>query len=142
MHMRPFTGVIAAPMLPMLEGGDIDWPALERYMDWIAAQQPAAIVMNVDASEVIALDEEEQLQVIRVCRETIAGRVPFFSGLVAGSTRAAARRSLQRVARRRRSRPAPASRGARSAQLRSSSCPANVRRRAAWPRAAPLQQQA
>ena len=93
MPQRPFTGVIAAPMLPMREGGDIDWPTLERYMDWIAAQKPAAIVMNVDASEVIALDDEEQLQVIRVCRQAIAGRVPFFSGLVAGSTRAAARKA-------------------------------------------------
>ena len=93
MPQRPFTGVIAAPMLPMREGGDIDWPALERYMDWIAAQKPAAIVMNVDASEVIALDDEEQLQVIRACRQAIAGRVPFFSGLVAGSTRAAARKA-------------------------------------------------
>ena len=42
MHHRPFTGVIAAPMLPMVDGGDIDWPTLERYIDWIAAQQPVA----------------------------------------------------------------------------------------------------
>ena len=93
MHKRPFTGVIAAPMLPMVEGGDIDWSALKRYMDWIARQKPAGIVMNVDASEVIALDDDEQLQVIRVCRQAIAGRVPFFSGIVAGSTRAAARKA-------------------------------------------------
>ena len=93
MLKRPFTGVIAAPMLPMLERGDIDWPALERYMDWIASQKPAAIVMNVDASEVIALEEDEQIQLIRVCRQAIAGRVPFFSGIVAGSTRAAARKA-------------------------------------------------
>ena len=93
MLKRPFTGVIAAPMLPMLEGGEIDWPALERYMDWIAAQKPDAIVMNVDASEVISLDDEEQLQVIRVCRQAIDGRVPFLSGIVAGSTRGAARKA-------------------------------------------------
>ena len=66
---RPFTGVIAAPLLPMHEGGAIDWATLERYMDWIAGQNPAAIVMNVDASEVIALEEDEQLQVIQVCRK-------------------------------------------------------------------------
>ena len=62
-------------------------------MDWIAAQNPAAIVMNVDASEVIALEEDEQLQVIQVCRKAIAGRVPFLSGLVAGSTLGAARKA-------------------------------------------------
>ncbi len=92
---RPFTGVIAAPLLPMHEGGDIDWGTLERYMDWIAAQQPAAIVMNVDASEVIALEDDEQLEVIRVCCNAIAGRVPFLSGMVAGSTRAAARKAAR-----------------------------------------------
>jgi 4-hydroxy-tetrahydrodipicolinate synthase len=93
MLTRPFTGVIAAPLLPMHEGGAIDWGALERYMDWIARQKPAAIVMNVDASEVIALEEDEQLQVIQVCRSAIAGRVPFLSGLVAGSTLGAARKA-------------------------------------------------
>ena len=95
MHHRPFTGVIAAPMLPMVDGGDIDWPTLERYIDWIAAQQPAGIVMNVDASEVIALDDDEQMRIVRVCRSVVDGRVPLFSGVVAGSTRAAARKAEQ-----------------------------------------------
>ncbi|MEO8856934.1 MAG: dihydrodipicolinate synthase family protein [Burkholderiaceae bacterium] len=89
-HNRPFTGVIAAPMLPMHDDGAIDWPTLELYIDWIAAQQPAGIVMNVDASEVIALEEDEQMQVIHTCKRVVAGRVPLFSGIVAGSTRAAA----------------------------------------------------
>ena len=90
---RPFTGVIAAPMLPMHDDGEIDWDNLARYIDWIARQKPAAIVMNVDASEVIALDEEEQVRIITLCRDVIAGRVPLLSGLVAGSTRAAARKA-------------------------------------------------
>ena len=90
---RPLTGIIAAPLLPMHEGGDIDWATLERYIDWIAAQRPAAIVMNMDASEVISLEDDEQCQVIAVCRKVIAARVPFLSGVVAGSTRAAARKA-------------------------------------------------
>lgn len=90
MLKRPFTGVIAAPFLPMREDGEIDWTTLETYIDWIAGQEPAGIVMNMDASEVIALTGEEQLEVARICRDTIAGRVPFLSGVVAGSTRAAA----------------------------------------------------
>lgn len=87
---RPFNGVIAAPFLPMHEGGDIDWATLERYMDWLAGQKPDGIVMNMDASEVIALTEEEEFEVVRICRGVIAGRVPFLAGLVSGSTRAAA----------------------------------------------------
>lgn len=95
MLARPYTGVIAAPLLPMHEGGEIDWPTLERYMDWLAGQKPGAIAMNMDASEVIGLSEAEQSEVIRVCRSAIAGRTPFLSGIVAGSTRAAASKAEQ-----------------------------------------------
>ncbi|MBL8586905.1 MAG: dihydrodipicolinate synthase family protein [Methylobacteriaceae bacterium] len=87
---RPCHGLIAAPFLPMQADASIDWPALERYMDWLAGQKPAGIAMNMDASEVIALTEEEQEQVIRTCLGVLKGRVPFLSGIVAGSTRAAA----------------------------------------------------
>ncbi|MHB2168560.1 dihydrodipicolinate synthase family protein [Alsobacter sp. R-9] len=90
MLARPFTGVIAAPFLPMHDGGEIDWATLERYMDWLAGQRPGAIAMNMDASEVIALTEAEQDEVVARCRGAIAGRVPFLTGVVAGSTRAAA----------------------------------------------------
>jgi len=90
MLKRPCHGVIAAPFLPMHPDGEIDWTGLERYMDWLAAQSPAGIAMNMDASEVIALSEDEQEQVIRVCLGALGGRVPFLSGIVAGSTRSAA----------------------------------------------------
>ena len=74
----------------MRADGEIDWSDLERYMDWLAQQHPSAIAMNMDASEVIALSEDEQDQVIHVCLGALAGRVPLLSGIVAGSTRAAA----------------------------------------------------
>lgn len=90
MLKRPCHGVIAAPFLPMHPDGEIDWSGLERYMDGLAAQSPAGIAMNMDASEVIALSEDEQEQVIRVCLGALGGRVPFLSGIVAGSTRSAA----------------------------------------------------
>ena len=90
MLQRPLSGVISAPYLPMKPDGEIDWPGLERYMDWLAIQNPAGIAMNMDASEVIALSEDEQEQVIRVCIDVLKGRVPFLSGIVAGSTRSAA----------------------------------------------------
>ena len=90
MLQRPLSGVIAAPYLPMKPDGEIDWPGLERYMDWLAIHNPAGIAMNMDASEVIALTEDEQEQVIRVCIDVLKGRVPFLSGIVAGSTRSAA----------------------------------------------------
>lgn len=90
MLARPCHGVIAAPFLPMHADEQIDWSGLERYMDWLAGQAPDGIAMNMDASEVIALTEDEQDQVIRICLNVLGGRVPFLSGIVAGSTRAAA----------------------------------------------------
>jgi 4-hydroxy-tetrahydrodipicolinate synthase len=83
---RPFTGVIAAPLLPMLPDTSIDWDTLRSYIAWIAEQRPTAIAMNMDASEVVALTLPEQLQVIKVCREVIGGACPLMSGLLAGST--------------------------------------------------------
>ena len=84
-------GIVAAPFLPMLPDESIDWSSLRTYMAWIAGQAPSAIAMNMDASEGPALDRDEQLEVLRVCKAAIAGRVPLLSGLIAGSTRDAVR---------------------------------------------------
>ena len=84
------TGIVAAPVLPMLPDASIDWASLRTYIRWIADQRPTAIAMNMDASEGPSLDPDEQLEVLRVCREAI-GDVPLVSGLIAGSTRGAQR---------------------------------------------------
>ena len=84
-------GIVAAPVLPMLPDYSIDWNSLRSYIRWIASQKPAAIAMNMDASEGPALEHDEQLEVLRVSREVIGGKVPLVSGLIAGSTQAAVR---------------------------------------------------
>ncbi len=91
--MTPFAvqGIVAAPVLPMLPDYSIDWTSLRSYMRWIAGQKPMAIAMNMDASEGPALERDEQIEVLRVCGEVIAGKVPLVSGLIAGSTQAAVR---------------------------------------------------
>lgn len=91
--MRPFIfeGIVAAPFLPMLPDQSVDWTSLRRYIRWVAEQKPTAIAMNMDASEGPALDRDEQLEILKVCREAIAARCPLFSGLIAGSTRDAVR---------------------------------------------------
>ena len=87
----PLRGIVAAPFLPMLPDESIDWATVSTYIDWVAGQRPVAIAMNMDASEGPALDRDEQLEVLRVCRDAIAGRCPLVSGLIAGSTRDAVR---------------------------------------------------
>jgi 4-hydroxy-tetrahydrodipicolinate synthase len=85
------TGIVAAPFLPMLPDTSIDWTTLPNYIGWIAAQKPTAIAMNMDASEGPSLDHDEQLRILRVCREAIGGVCPLISGLISGSTRDAIR---------------------------------------------------
>lgn len=79
-------GIFSAPVLPMQPDFSIDWDALRSYIDWVASQNPAAIVMNMDASEAPSLERDEQIKVIGICREVIANRCPLISGLIASST--------------------------------------------------------
>src|SRR5688572_10391722 len=79
-------GIFAAPILPLKPDYTIDWTTLRSYIDWVAAQGPAGIAMNMDASEAPSLDRDEQRAVIEVCREVIADRCPLLSGLIATST--------------------------------------------------------
>jgi 4-hydroxy-tetrahydrodipicolinate synthase len=85
---RPFSGLISAPFMPMLPDGAIDWSSLRRYTDWIVSQKPDAVAVNMDAAEGPALTAEERVEVMRVCAEVNAGRVPLLSGLIGGSTEA------------------------------------------------------
>jgi 4-hydroxy-tetrahydrodipicolinate synthase len=86
MNGQPLSGIVAAPFLPMTADFAINWAELERYMDWIAAQRPTAIAMNMDASEGPSLTRAEQVEVLRIARGAIGGRTRLFSGLIAGST--------------------------------------------------------
>jgi 4-hydroxy-tetrahydrodipicolinate synthase len=79
-------GIVAAPLLPMLRDQSIDWDGLASYTGWVAEQKPAAIAMNMDASEGTTLTHAEQLEVMRVAKRAIAGKVPLFSGLIARFT--------------------------------------------------------
>ena len=80
------TGIVAAPFLPMNPDFSIDWDSLRPYIRWIARQRPTAVAMNMDASEGPSLSRDEQIEVLRVCREAIGGACPLFSGLIANYT--------------------------------------------------------
>ncbi len=87
--MQPLQGIISAPVLPMRPDYSIDWDSLRRYICWVAEQKPAAIAMNMDASEGPSLSAEERVAVIREVRRLVDGLCPVFSGLIAGWTREA-----------------------------------------------------
>ena len=68
---RALEGIVAAPFLPMSPDFSIDRASLRAYVAWIAGQRPAAIAMNMEASEGPSLARDEQLEVVRICREAI-----------------------------------------------------------------------
>jgi 4-hydroxy-tetrahydrodipicolinate synthase len=92
-----FRGVIPAGFLPMVGDGDIDWVTLGDYVDWLVNCHPCAVAFNMEASEVAALETDEQLQVTAAVADRVAGRLPVVSGLVAGSTRRAKELAREQV---------------------------------------------
>lgn len=84
--MEPLKGIISAPLLPMKPDYTIDWDSFRSYIGWIAAQKPAAIAVNMDASEGPSLSRDEQIQVLTASIEVVAGACPVFSGLIAAYT--------------------------------------------------------
>lgn len=86
MTFTPPKGIIPAPVTPMKPDYSIDYTSLRRYIDWIAGQGVTAIAMNMAAAEGPSLYLEEQLEVVRVCRDVVGGRCPIYSGLIARNT--------------------------------------------------------
>jgi 4-hydroxy-tetrahydrodipicolinate synthase len=84
-------GIIPAMVLPMTENARIDEPALRNYCDWLLAQGPHGLAINVDTGEGPHLWPEEKAAVIRIVVDVVRGRVPVIAGLGASFTEQAVR---------------------------------------------------
>lgn len=81
------TGSMVAMVTPMrADSLAVDWPALRRLVDWHVAQGTDAIVVVGTTGESATLDVGEHLEVIRVCVEQTAARLPIIAGTGANST--------------------------------------------------------
>jgi 4-hydroxy-tetrahydrodipicolinate synthase len=80
------SGIIAAPIIPFETNGAISWTALEEYIAQVAAGSPRAIAMNMALSEVSSLSLDEQVEVVRRCKNVIGGQCVFLSGINATYT--------------------------------------------------------
>jgi 4-hydroxy-tetrahydrodipicolinate synthase len=81
-----FKGSIVALVTPMQPDGAVDWPALERLLEWHIAEGTHGIVPMGTTGESATLDTEEHLAVIRRTVEIVAGRVPVIAGTGSNST--------------------------------------------------------
>jgi 4-hydroxy-tetrahydrodipicolinate synthase len=83
---RQITGSIVALVTPMLEDGNVDYPALRKLIDWHIAEGTDCIGAVGTTGESPTVSVEEHCEIIRVSVEQSAGRVPIMAGCGANST--------------------------------------------------------
>ncbi len=81
-----FHDSMVALVTPMHEDGAIDTASLRKLVDFHAANGTAAIVAVGTTGESATLDMDEHCEVIRLCVEHAAGRLPVIAGTGANST--------------------------------------------------------
>ena len=81
-----FHGSMVALVTPMHEDGAIDTAALRRLIDFHVDNGTTAIVAVGTTGESATLDMDEHCEVIRLCVDYTAGRVPVIAGTGANST--------------------------------------------------------
>jgi 4-hydroxy-tetrahydrodipicolinate synthase len=79
-------GSIVAIVTPMSEDGSVDFPALERLVEWHIAEGTDGIVAVGTTGESATLDVEEHIAVVRCVVEVAGKRVPVIAGTGANST--------------------------------------------------------
>ena len=80
------SGSIVALVTPMLDTGNIDFPALQRLVEWHIAAKTDAIVAVGTTGESATLTVDEHQAVIKAVVETADSRIPIIAGTGANST--------------------------------------------------------
>jgi len=84
-----FSGSIVALVTPMVAAGDVDWPALDRLIDFHLSSGTNGIVPVGTTGESSTLDVDEHVRVIEQTVKRVDGRIPVIAGTGANSTREA-----------------------------------------------------
>ena len=84
--MTPITGSIVALVTPMHEDGSVDYPTLQKLIDWHISEGTDCIGVVGTTGESPTVNVEEHCEIIRVSVEQAKGRVPIMAGCGANST--------------------------------------------------------
>src|SRR5689334_11456551 len=79
-------GIIPAIVTPMNSDGDLDLPALQRYVHWLVEQGPVALAVNVDTGEGPHLTLDEKRQTLETVAAAVAGKCKVVGGVAGPST--------------------------------------------------------
>lgn len=82
----PLTGSIVALVTPMLASGDVDYLGLRKLVDWHVEQGTDCVGAVGTTGESPTVTVQEHCEIIRVCVEQAAGRVPVMAGCGGNST--------------------------------------------------------
>ncbi len=82
-------GSLVALVTPMLESGDIDYPRLEKLIDFNVDQGTNGLVIAGTTGESATLDFDEHCEFLNRAREIIDQRLPMIAGSGANSTKEA-----------------------------------------------------
>jgi 4-hydroxy-tetrahydrodipicolinate synthase len=81
-----FSGSLVAIVTPMKADGAVDFPALERLVDWHVGAGSDGLVVAGTTGESATLTRAEHIEVIRVAAERARGRLPVIAGTGSNST--------------------------------------------------------
>src|SRR5687767_523875 len=79
-------GIIPAIVTPMTSEGEVDLPALRRYVEWLAEQGPVALAVNVDTGEGPHLTADEKRQTLESVVHAVADKCHVVAGIAGPST--------------------------------------------------------
>ncbi|ANJ66516.1 4-hydroxy-tetrahydrodipicolinate synthase [Halothiobacillus diazotrophicus] len=89
MSTQQIAGSLVALVTPMTPQGAVDYPRLERLIEFHIEQGTDGIVAVGTTGESATLDFDEHVAVIRATVEKVAGRIPVIAGTGANNTREA-----------------------------------------------------
>ncbi len=87
-HVLPFKGSFTALVTPFRDG-DVDEKAFRDFVSWQIEEGTQGLVPVGTTGETPTLSHDEHRQVVKICIEETAGRVPVIAGAGSNSTREA-----------------------------------------------------
>ncbi len=79
-------GIIPAIATPMTADGEIDLPAMRRYVEWLIPQGPIALAVNMDTGEGPHLTPDEKQRLLETVVEAVNVRCRVVAGAAGPST--------------------------------------------------------
>lgn len=82
-----FTGSLVAIASPFHADGSLDKRSLERLVEWHISEGTDGLVCSGATGESVCLSETDRLEILDICLQTAAGRIPIIAGTGTPDTR-------------------------------------------------------